>query len=64
MGAALHHAALPYSHPVYAKPGSGMALVCCLVTADSAGLVGSSVALSPGDERHRPISYSRLGPWV
>lgn len=46
------------------KPGSGKALERCLVTGGRAVSGGSSVALSQGDERHRPISYAGLGPWV
>lgn len=64
MDAALHHAALPCSHTVSAKPGSGTALECCLVTGGRAVSGGSSAALFQGDEQRRPISYAGLGPWV
>lgn len=64
MDAALRHAALPCSHTVSAKPGSGTALERCLVTGGRAVSGGSSAALSQGDEQPRPISYAGLGPWV
>lgn len=64
MDAALHHVALPFSHTVSAKPGSGAALEGCLVTGGRAVSGGSSAALSQGDEQRRPISYAGLGPWV
>lgn len=64
MDAAPQHTALLRSRTPCAKPGSGAALECCLVTVGRAMSGGSSAALSQGDERHRPISYAGLGPWV
>lgn len=65
MAVALHHThAIPCSHTVSAKPGSGTALEHCLVTGGRVVSGGSSATLSQGDERRRPISYAELGPWV